>query len=399
MSYTLRGRLESRLVASLLPLVVAVALAAVLREWWPVVLGALMVGVGVALDLAVYHRFLPYQPGWAALPLGLLELAAIMALVVALGVAAPLGAALAFFAGAWLLAQVLGHAVFPLVRLTYGEDGGELGRLGAVASASALGLLAFTGGVAWGTQPPTNYLAAGVHRGPLVLDEAQTLVGRPGAIVEGGIVITADDVTVRDVTVMDGDFGIEVRDAEDVVLERVTVAGAELDGINVRRSSVVIRDCVVSRLRSDYAQGIDISFGFDLAPSRVEGCTVLGGMEGIVAHFAHVDLRDNRVVGTMLRGITVTEMSMGVVRGNSVADALGVGIFCGDFSICEIDRNAVVGTTADASSGDKTRAGHPIVSHFGAKAMLGENELAENAAGVAAYIDATIEHRSRNTDG
>lgn len=89
---------------------------------------------------------------------------------------------------------------------------------------------------------------------------------------------------------------------------------------------------------------------------------------------------------------------MGVVRGNSVADALGVGIFCGDFSVCEIDRNAVIGTTADARSGDKTRAGHPIVSHFGAEATLGENELAENAAGVAAYIDATIEHRGRNTD-
>ncbi len=397
MSYTLRGRLESRLVSSLLPLLVAVALAAVLGEWWPLVLGALMAGVGVALDLTVYHRLLPYQPGWAALPLGLLELAAIMALVLALGVGAPLGAALAFFAGAWLLAQVLGHAVFPLVRLTYGEDGGELGRLGAVASASALALLAFSGGVAWGTRPPTVHLSAGVHRGPLVLDEAQTLVGRPGAIVQGGIVITADDVTVRDVTVMDGELGIEVLDAEDVLLERVTVAGAELDGINVRRSSVVIRDCVISRLRSEYAQGIDISFGFDLAPSVVEGCTVLGGMEGIVSHFAHVDLRDNRVVGTMLRGITVTEMSMGVVHGNSVADALGVGIFCGDFSVCEIDGNAVVGTRADSRSGDKTRAGHPIVSHFGAKAMLEANELSENAAGVAAYIDATIEHRSRNS--
>jgi len=398
MSYTLRGRLESRLVSSLLAIVVAVALAAVLREWWPVVLAALMVGVGAALDLTVYHRFLPYQPGWAALPLGLVELAAIMALVLALGVAAPLGPALAFFAGAWVLAQVLGHAVFPLLRLSYGEDGGELGRLGAVASASALGMLAFTGGVAWGTQPPTVHLAAGVHRGPLVLDEAQTLAGRPGAIVQGGIVITADDVTVRDVTVMDGDFGVEVVDAEDVVLERVTVAGAELDGINVRRSSVVIRDCVISRLRSEYAQGIDISFGFDLAPSVVEGCTVLGGMEGIVSHFAHVDLRDNRVVGTMLRGITVTEMSMGVVHGNSVADAFGVGIFCGDFSVCEIDRNAVVGTSADVRSGDKTRAGHPIVSHFGAKATLDRNELSENAAGVAAYIDATIEHRDRNSD-
>ena len=35
-----------------------------------------------------------------------------------------------FFAGAWLLAQLLAHAVFPTTRWTYAEDGGELGRRG-----------------------------------------------------------------------------------------------------------------------------------------------------------------------------------------------------------------------------------------------------------------------------
>src|SRR5687767_4525115 len=74
MSYTLRGRLESRLAVTLIPFLVAAALGAVMRDWWPVELAALMVGVGVALDALLYHRVLPYQPGWVAVPAGLLEL-------------------------------------------------------------------------------------------------------------------------------------------------------------------------------------------------------------------------------------------------------------------------------------------------------------------------------------
>ena len=41
---------------------------------------------GVALDLQLYHRLLRYQPGWVALPLGLLELGLMLfSVVVALG--------------------------------------------------------------------------------------------------------------------------------------------------------------------------------------------------------------------------------------------------------------------------------------------------------------------------
>ena len=50
-----------------------------------------------------------------------------------LGVAAPLWEPVALFAGGWLVAQLLGHAGFPLLRLGYAEDGGELGKLGAAA--------------------------------------------------------------------------------------------------------------------------------------------------------------------------------------------------------------------------------------------------------------------------
>ena len=167
MSYTLRGRLESRLVGVALPFAVACIVALAIRAWWPVELFGLMLAVGLVLDVG-YHRYLPYQPGWAAVPLGLLELAATMGLVRLFGLNVPLEPALWFFAGSWLLAQVLAHAGFPLLRLSYAEDGGELGRPGtAVLLVAPLAVLVVLGTAA-ATLAPTVTLEAGVHRGPLV---------------------------------------------------------------------------------------------------------------------------------------------------------------------------------------------------------------------------------------
>ena len=389
MAYTLKGRLESRLAVVLAPLLAACLLAAVFQEWWPVELALLMLAVGLALDVAVYHRVFAYQAGWLALPLGLVELGLVMGLARLLDVAAPLDAALVFYAGSWLLAQVLSHAAFPLARLSYGEDGGELGRAGAASAGLVLTLVASLGGVAWATLPPTVYLAAGVHQGPLVLDSEQILVGARGAVVRGGILVTADGVTVRNVTVVGGEHGIHVDGAEDVLLEDVTVRGSELDGINARRSSVTIRDCIVD-VRGRYTQGIDVSFGFDLAPSVIEGCTVTGGQEGIVTHFAHAVVRENQVSGTSMRAITLTEMSTATVEDNEVEDVLGVGIFCGDYSMCEIEGNSVVGTRPDVASDDRTRMGYGILAHYGASAKLVDNTLRDNRHGTGSFLDARI---------
>jgi nitrous oxidase accessory protein NosD len=392
MSFTLRGRLETRVLAALLPVLAACALAVVLDTWWPLELALLMVGVGIGLDLTVYHRALAYQPGWLALPLGLLELGIVMAAAIGLELGAPLAAALGLFVGSWVLGQLLSHAAFPLLRLSYGEDGGELGRVGLFGIGALAAVAASAGGLGWASQPPTMRLEAGMHQGPLVLDYEQTLAGEPGAVVLGGILVTADGVTVRDVVVRGGEHGIEVDGAERVRLERVWVSGATVDGINVRRAQVTIENCIVQTPASaEYVQGIDISFAADLPPSVVEGCIVTGGREGIVIHSAHVLIRDNRVTGTSLRGITVTEMSMGAVEENDVSDALGVGIFCGDYSECEIEDNVVRGTRVDTPSGNRTRFGYGVVVHYGAKATLAENELGSNPRGVGVFLDASIE--------
>ena len=384
MSYTLRGRLESRIAAALVPLLVAAAWTALGHRWWPLELAALMTVVGLACDVMLYHRGLPYQPGWAALPMGALELGIVMLIAHLLMLMAPLRWALLLFGLGWLAGQVLAHAVYPLARLTYAEDGGELGSGGPLAAFGLAAVLGAAGGLAAVTQPPTVYLS-GVHRGPLVIDRTETVVGRPGAVVRGGIVIRASDVVVRNLTVVGGQDGVTVEGARNVLLDDVRVTRARMDGIHVRRAQVTIRDCSVDRPASRYGQGIDISFAFDYPMSMVEGCRVQGGQEGIVSDSARVEVRDNTVLGTALRGITVTEMSMSSVLDNRVDGALGVGIFCADQSQCLIERNLVAGTRDDRPSGDLARRGYGVVTHSGATAFVFGNRLGRNPHPMGAF--------------
>ena len=389
MAYTLSGRLQSRLGAALVPLLAACVLSAALPAWWPLELAGLMLGVGLALDL-VYDRGLDYQPGWLAVPLGLLELAVVLVLARTLELGAPLAPALAFYAGSWVLAQALAHAGFPLLRLSYADDGGELGRLGGVVAAAVLVLFGTAGAYAWSTRPPVVHLSAGIHQGPIVITKRQHLVGERGAVVRGGIVVKASDVVVRNVSTLGGEYGIEVDGAKDVVLDDVRIVGATLDGIHVRRSRVTIRDCRVDS-PAGYTQGIDISFSADMGMSTIEGCTVVGGQQGIVVDSAGADIHGNRVSTTSYQAITMTEMSMGMIAENEVAGAVGAGIACVDQSMCMIEDNHVSGTKADPTTpGLERQAGYGIVSDYKAEAELADNELVGNAGLVGVFAGAEV---------
>jgi Right handed beta helix region len=391
MSYTLRGRLETRLASLLLPLLACCALTASLREWWPLELCGLMAMLGVALDLQLYHRLLRYQAGWVALPLGGLELALLIVIVRALGVEAPLLPALALFGAAWTVTQVLGHAAFPLLRLSYATDGGELGRFGVVSALAVVATLASAAGYWWWRLPPTVHLSAGVHQGPLVISSRQKLVGDRGAIVRGGIVVKADGVTVKNVTVIGGEDGIVVDGVEDVVLDEVNVSGFLLDGIHVRRAAVTIKDCSIDSLGNAYAQGIDISYAFDKSHSHIMGCTIVGGQEGIATHFVNVDIMDNHVSRTTLRGIAMTEMSMGMIEDNEVRNAAGVGILCNDHSMCMIEKNTVVGTKA--LGGGEWTNGYGVLVAYSSEADLRDNALAANPNPLGAIVDSELRTR------
>ena len=388
MSYTLRGRIDSRLAATLPVVIAACVLALAEHKWWPVEAAGLMIGVGTALDLQAY-RFLRYQPGWAALPFGVVELGLVLLFMRAAGIAAPLWQAVTLFAAGWLLAQVLGHAGFPLLRLTYAEDGGELGRFGGTAAATIGVVLASAGATAYALRPPVVHLATGVHQGPLVISRREVLVGEPGAVVRGGIVVRARGVTIKNVSVVGGQNGITIDGYRDTVLDGVSIAGAKLDGIHVRLAGVMIKNCTIDMLGNPHGQGIDISFNMDMGMSMVEGCTIVGGMEGITTHSSMTDIVHNKISRTTMEGISVTEMSMGMVMDNEVRDALGVGIYCNDRSMCQIERNTVLDTRADPAGGT-SRGGVGVLASFQSQANLWENELGANPVASSAIINSEV---------
>jgi hypothetical protein len=384
MSYTLRGRIESRLAAALPPLLLAFAV----HRWWAIELVALTLAIGAALDLTVYHRALAYQPGWLVAPLGAFELALVYAGMRLLGIDAPLGGALLLYAVAWSSALVVGHALLPWLRLEYAESGGELGRAGVLTSVAVV--LTVLGGLGadYAVQPPTIHLH-GTIQGPLVIRHAQTLVG---GVVRGGIKIRADHVTLRHVTVVGGGDGIDIEHADHVMLDHVRVIRTTLTGIRAYDSAVMIEDCSVASPASAFVSGILISYSIGRAMSMVSGCTITGTREGIATHSSEVDVMHNHVTNTTERGILLGEMSMDMASHNDVVGAKGIGIICMDHSMCEIKHNTVVGTTVDGNQ-DPTRHGVAIQAYYYAEAQVHHNTVVASPGGVRAFDNSTINAR------
>jgi hypothetical protein len=381
MSYTLRGRIDSRVV----PALPALALALALQRWWAIELVALMLCVGVFLDATAYHRALAYQPGWLAVPLGAFELALVWLLMHAVGIGAPPGWALGIYGIAWACAQLCGHAVFPRLRLEYGESGGELGRTGTAAVVAVAAVVAGGLGAAYAVRPPTVHLH-GTVQGPLVIRHAETIVG--GA-VRGGIVIRANHVTLKHVTVVGGEYGVDVEHAQHVLLDDVRLLHFRLDAIRARDAGVMVHACAISGPAGPLADGVLITYSMGRPMSMVDGCTIVGTREGISTHSSMVSVTDNHVVGTTVRGISLSEMSMDTATGNAVEDAKGIGIICMDHSVCEIRRNTVAGARPDGDE-DPSRAGVAIESYFYAEAHVSHNTVIASPGGVRAFDDSII---------
>jgi hypothetical protein len=379
MSYTLTGRLETRLAAA----VPALLLAFALQRWWAIELVALMLALGAVLDLA-YDRALDYQPAWLALPLGAFELGIVYGAMRALHITAPLNDALALYAVAWLSAQLFAHAILPRLRLEYAEGGGELGRSGAVTAAAVA--LALVGGLgaAYATRIPTVHLH-GTIQGPLVITRSETLVG---GVVRGGIDIRANHVTLRRVTVVGGDYGINIEHVEHVKLDRVRVLHAKLDAIRAWDAAVMIKDCSISAPGSEFTTGVLISYSMGRPMSMVEGCTIAGTREGISTHSSMVSVMGNHVIGTTTRAISLSEMSMDMASHNTVEGASGVGIVCMDHSMCEIEHNTIAGSKP--MSGNPSASGVAIESYYFSEAKVSHNTVIASPGGIQAFDNSLI---------
>jgi hypothetical protein len=226
----------------------------------------------------------------------------------------------------------------------------------------------------------TIRLLPGTHPAFEISVPGVTIEAEPGAFVRGPVVVRADEVTLRGLRIRGGPSGVTVEDAEDVVLEDLVVGGAEHHGIELEDASATITGCRISGLADQMAQGIEIRNSSSRPRSVVRGCAVAGGQEGLVTHSSRVEFLDNRVTDTTMRAIAITEMSEGLIEGNTVRDVLGSGLYCGDMSHCEIVGNDVRGVRDDRS-GIRSRAGFGAVGWYHSTLRLRDNTFAETGAG------------------
>src|SRR4029077_4324215 len=170
----------------------------------------------------------------------------------------------------------------------------------------------------------------------------------------------------------------------------VTVSGAKLDGIHVRGGSIHIRNCSVDMLGNEFGQGIDVSYTMGYGMNMIEGCNIVGGMEGIATHVSDSEIGHNTASRTEMHGIAMTEMSMGMIMHNEVRGARGVGIYCNDRSMCMVERNTVVDTKSDSGGGAQSRRAFGILASFQSEADLRGNQLTANPVPMGSVTNSLI---------
>ena len=227
-------------------------------------------------------------------------------------------------------------------------------------------------------------LGAGTYEGPVTIDRTVEVVAEPGAVLavapdsDAALTVTADGVRVEGLTTTGGDTGIRVREVDGVELEDVSVKRAAMHGIEIIDASASVAGAEVADPRDPFAQGIEVRNADGRADSSIADSVVSGGQEGIVSHVSEVAVTNNVVTGTSLRAITITEMSDGVVHGNTIRDVAGAGLYCGDMSRCEFRDNVVEGVDA-TPLGRSTEGWGLVVTYHAAASSSGD--LLEGRAG------------------
>jgi len=242
------------------------------------------------------------------------------------------------------------------------------------------------------------FLDPGEHRGPVTISRPLTVRGAPEAIVSAplgaraAVSVASDRVTLDGFRVRGGETGVYVREADDVALQNLAVTGAEMQGIDVADAHATITGVRVRDLVSPRAQGIEIRNSEHRGIISVTDSEVNGGQEGIVSHVSRVRFQNNRVTGTTMHALSITEMSRGVAAGNVVSGARGAGLYCGDMSLCDFRGNdvGVVARTDSTRSG----AGWGLVVHYHSSAHGEANALRGRAGPVGVFGDSHLRDRS-----
>ena len=86
---------------------------------------------------------------------------------------------------------------------------------------------------------------------------------------------------------------------------------------------------------------------------------------------------------------------MGMASHNAIRNALGVGLYCGDRSMCMFDHNTVIGMRPDTTSGLRNRRGLAVLADFQSEADLWRNRLVANAVAMDTTTNAILRTSSR----
>lgn len=123
--FTIKGRIQTKLVTYII-----LALITLVFSWlspdvnfWP--LFALMIPVGLVLE-AMWGAVISFQAGWMTFFIGILEFTAVAACMYAIKLPISFGLALVYYCTSWALIQLFLLYLMPVLKMSWGEDAGEL---------------------------------------------------------------------------------------------------------------------------------------------------------------------------------------------------------------------------------------------------------------------------------
>lgn len=218
-------------------------------------------------------------------------------------------------------------------------------------------------------------LAPGLHRGPVAIDRSLTILGEPGAEVDGGghgsvFVVTAQDVTIRGLKITGSgssheeiDSGVRLLKGADRALVEVNRIEGNLYGVDVHgaRDAVVRGNMIVGRRDQRMNSRGNGVYVWNAPGSKVIGNDIRWGRDGIFVNTSS----DNEFSGNRFRDLRFAVHYMyandSLVSGNvSIANHLGYAVM--------FSRNVTI--TGNVSIGDRD---HGIMLNY-----ANEGEVAGN---------------------
>jgi len=222
-------------------------------------------------------------------------------------------------------------------------------------------------------------IAAGTYPETLLIRKPLTLIGAANAGTRIGtdhsddaiITVRASNVTLQNLNVVNGNYGILVEESQGVNILNNRVGYAWFAGIRLSRASATIIGNTVRETLGTYGMGIELANTVSRPPTLIrQNIISANAQEGIVLHNALATIELNRLMSNGLHGISIAEMSQATVRANTLDDNADASIYVSDSSMADIFGNRITNVRA-GPLGDA----QGIRADFNAEVVLGSNDI------------------------